>query len=109
MSYSGRERNLIPDKEIYNKSKPYFVFDNICDTLNEVNMGNGLAVYLYHREDRQQGIVYDVKKFVKIANIRLKVETSLEEIHLLLQYHHPYNRASDSTKELDFEIDEEGN
>jgi hypothetical protein len=109
MSSPGREHNSTPDKEIHNKNKPYFVFDNICDALNEVNIGNGLAVYLYHREDKQNGINYDVKKFVKIANIRLKVETSLEEIHLLLQYHHPYSRASDSTRKLIFEIDEEGN
>jgi hypothetical protein len=74
------------------------VFQNFKDWINNVNMGNGLAQFMAHREknpkydeknpsSKVKSHTYDVNTFIEMANERLAEGTSIAEIDRLLRFH----------------------
>lgn len=83
------------------KETPFYVFDNVHDWINEVNLGNGLADLLCHyakvpksAKNHPTGRVSKPETFVRYANRHLENKISIEEIRELLKYHHPDYKCS---------------
>ena len=91
----------------YNLNGPFYVFDNIHDWLNEINLGNGLATILCWCDEFSEckSDIWQPHEFVIRANKFLSVKTSIGEIRHLLRYHHPYYKCTDEVKNFVFQID----
>lgn len=83
----------------------YFVYDNVHDCINEVNLGNGLADLLCHYDEDKE---LDPDKFIEYANKELEEATSLGEVKTLLCYHHPRYRSIGPIAQLVFHTDISG-
>lgn len=84
---------------------PYYVFQNIHDWINGVNLGNGLAELMCHYMTNTQ---LNPEIFVKYANSQ-DADTSIKEIYNLLKYHHPGYFSSDRVQKYIFKLDKNGN
>lgn len=96
------------DEKELDPHAPRFIFQNLCDWMNETNLGNGIAdlmCYFDRYGNAKPGI------FVEYTNENLDPNylTSIGEINELLKYHHPGYFTTRKLKDYVFELDEEGN
>lgn len=95
------------------------VFQNFKDWINNVNMGNGLAQFMIHRNEnpkfdpsdeksKAKKYLYSVTDFIDMANEKLKEPTSLKEINRLLRFH-PKDQEGDDKHVFDADVGSDDN
>lgn len=109
--YNSGKHTIQMGTEYYDISGPFYVFDNIHDWLNEVNLGNGLATILSFPSgyDGYRDNISKPDEFIRRANEFLSIKTSMTEIRRLLRHHHPYYKCADAIQNFVFRIDKKGN
>lgn len=98
-------RSAAPGKQ--QLSQVFYVFQNFKDWVNEINMGTGLANLLISKKNNSKDPekeLYDVSGFIRDANTKLSDETSVKEIHRLLNFHVPSQVADEAVAKYVFDM-----
>ena len=98
-------RSAAPGKQ--QLSQVFYVFQNFKDWVNEINMGTGLANLLISKKNNSKDPekeLYDVSGFIRDANTKLSGETTVKEIHRLLNFHVPSQVADEGVAKYVFEM-----